>query len=110
VVVHVAEVRAALCVDQGRVEAREAIADVDQRRDGALQAEQVTLQIVDVLGGLAAIVAAEDLFLELLEVLLELVDDREVVVDDEVHEGIEHEARALLEEVRRALAAVTTST
>ena len=78
VVVDVAEVRPALGVDQRRVEAGEPVADVDQRRHRALQAEQVALQVVDAFGRLAAVVAAEDVLLELLELLLELVDDREI--------------------------------
>ena len=48
---------------------------------------------------------AEDLLLERLELLLERVDDRQVLVDDEVHQRVEHEARPLAEELRCRLAA-----
>ena len=75
-------------------EAHEPVADVDQRRDGALQAEQVALQGVDPRGrGATRAVVGEDLFFDGLEIILELRDDREVLIDDEVHQRVEDVAR-----------------
>jgi hypothetical protein len=47
----------------------------------------------------------EHLVLDLLELRLEPVDDREVAVDDRVHQRVEHEGRAVAQHVRLALRA-----
>ena len=60
-----------------------------------LSDEQVALQAVDASGRLPVESLAEDLFLERLQLFLERLDDREVLIDDEVHERVEHEAGPL---------------
>ena len=76
-IVDVAEIRPRVLVDQVDVEARQAIADVDQRRDRALHAEQFALQLVDAGRGLAAQLVAEDLAFEHFQFVFERLDDRE---------------------------------
>ena len=49
---------------------------------------------------------AKIVLLEPVEPLLQRVDDREVVVDDEVHQRVEDEAGPFLEQMRRRLAAL----
>src|SRR5439155_3157981 len=105
VVVDVAEVEPRVLGDELDVEAYQPVAHLDQRRDGALEAHQVALEVVDALGRRLGERPAEDRLLEPLELVLERVDDREVAVDDEVHEGVEDEPGALAEQAGRALAA-----
>ena len=50
---------------------------------------------------------AEHDLLELLHVLFELLHDRQVLIDDEVHQRIEDVAGPFREQVRRRLAALT---
>ncbi len=49
----------------------------------------------------------EDLLFQLLQLLLELVDDREVLIDDEVHDRVEDESGTLPQEMRRRFTTVT---
>src|SRR5439155_19537687 len=72
--------------------------------DRALEAEEVAFQAVDALARRLRERAGEDRLLEPVELVLERVDDREVVVDHEVHDGVEHESRPLAEEGGGALA------
>ena len=53
--------------------------------------------------GATRAVVGEDLFFDGLEIILELRDDREVV-DDEVHQRVEHVSRPFDEELGRRLA------
>ena len=104
-IVDVAEIGVRVRVDDRHVEAQQALADVRQRRDGMAQLRQLAPDGRD-LGQLVAIVdRAEQRFLELVDALLQLVDRREVVVDDEVHQRIEDEILALAQHVRRVFAA-----
>ena len=90
---------------RGRSKPHEAIADVDEGRHRALDLEQVALEIVDALHGRAVEGLVEDLVLQALELGLQRVHHREVVVDHEVHDGVEDGAGALGEEAGGALAA-----
>ena len=54
---------------------------------------------------LALLRAGEDLVLELRQLLLETVDDREVMIDDEIHDRIQNEPWALPEVFAGCLAA-----
>ncbi len=105
VVVNVAEIQARVIRDDREVETHQPVTDVDQRRHRALQCEQVALQAIDVRGRVACEALPEDLLLQLVEPLFEPFDDREVLIDDEVHQRVQHEARAFAEEVRGGFAA-----
>ena len=104
-VVDVAEVHARVLRDQGDVGAHEPVAHVDQRSDRALHLEQVALELVDPLGRLPREGLLEDVVLELGQLVLECVDQREVLVDDEVHERVEDEDGPFGQERRARLAA-----
>src|SRR6185369_8240312 len=70
-----------------------------------LELEQVALEIVDPHGGVAAGVVPEDVGLQGLEVVLQRVHDEKVLVDHEIHDRMQHEARPLGQEMRGGLAA-----
>ena len=53
--------------DERHVEADEPVADLDQRRDGGLEADELPLEVVNALGRLLREGAAKDLLLEALE-------------------------------------------
>src|SRR3954453_17712546 len=98
VVVHVAEVVAHLRRDQVEVAAREA---VDGRREGpdrTLHLEHLALEAVDALRRVRGVVG-EDLLLDLLDVDLEALHRRLVVVDDAVDDRVEHRAGPAAQEV-----------
>jgi len=67
-----------------------------------VELDHLALQQVDALGRVGAGVR-EDLPLDLLDVLVEPVDDRLVVVDDPVEDGVQHRPRAEAEQVGPAL-------
>src|SRR5439155_7874731 len=94
VVVDVAEVEPRLGENQRAIEADETVTDLDERRDRSLESEHVALQLIDPLRDLlAAMGSSEDLLLEPGELLLGLVDDRKIVIDDEIHDGVKDESR-----------------
>ena len=93
-VVDVAEIDARVVGDQRDVGADEPVADVDQRGDRPLHLEQVPLELVDALGRLPREGLPEDVVLERGQLVLERVDQRKVLVDDEVHQRVEDEAGA----------------
>jgi len=54
-----------------------------------------SLELIDLLGRLPGEGLAEDVVLERTQLVLECVDQRKVLVHDEVHERVEHEAGPL---------------
>ncbi len=66
-----------------------------QRVDRMLQHHQLLLQRVKRLDVRPRRVAHEDLLLDLLQLRLHAVQDREIAVDDGVHQRVEHEARSV---------------
>ena len=87
------------------VEPHQAVADVEQGGHRPAQHQELAAHFVDPPDVLAARGLLEHLALEGVDLGLERVDDREVVVDHEIHQRIEHEARADAEHRGRALAA-----
>jgi hypothetical protein len=87
------------------VGAHQAVTDVDQRRHGSLDVEQLALEPVDPLGGVAAERLTEDVRLGRLKLVLEDIDDREIPIDDEVHQRVEHESWTLGDRLWRGLTA-----
>ncbi len=76
-----------------------------QRRDHVLQRHQLALDAVEFLQLVARRCAGEKLVLRCLEPRLELVEDGEIAVDDIVDQRIEHEARAVAQQLGLALGA-----
>ena len=77
----------------------------EQRRDGVLECHEALLQLIqrpDV--GARVAVHGEDALLDFLQLVFELVEDREVAVDDRIHQGIEHIAGSLTEQLRLGFA------
>jgi hypothetical protein len=82
--------------------------DLLQRLDGPLERDDLPGQLVDAPRHVR--VAAEDLHLDLVDVVLQAVEDGEVVVDDPVQHRVEHRHRAVREQVRVALQPVADLT
>ena len=89
VVEHVAEVRAHFLRHQVAVHARELRQDVLHRRHGEAQLGEFALELVELDDRVAAVGLGEDVLLELVQLVAELGDDRQVVVDDEVEDRVQ---------------------
>ena len=94
VVVDVAEVVADLGMDQLVVTPGQPLDRLDERGRGLPEAEHLALEPVDALRRVHA-VAGEELLLDLLDVMLEALDRREVIVDDAVEDRVQDSARAV---------------
>ena len=105
VIVDVAEVGVSVGGHHAEVELHQPVAHLDERQHRALERHQVALEAINIARRVARALLGEDLVLELLEVVLQRLHHREVLVDDEVHQRIKHEARPLGEERGRPLAA-----
>ena len=102
VVVDVAEVRAQLRVDEVVLAAREPVDRGAERHDRAVEVEHLALHRVDPLGRVRA-VGREHVVLDLLDVGLDRLHHRLVVVDDPVDDRVQHGAGAEPQQVRPAL-------
>ena len=100
----VAEIILGVGGDRRHPSAMQAPDRVEQRDDGVAQHQRIAFQVVQVLDVVALrALAAEDAVLDRLEVGFELVDDREIAVDDGVHQRVQHEPGTHLEQARLAL-------
>jgi hypothetical protein len=99
------EVGAGILGDGREVEASGAVTDIHQRRHDPHDVEQLALEPVDPLGNVAAERLAEDVPLERLKLVLEDIDDREILIVDEVRQRVEHETWTLGERLWRGLTA-----
>ena len=86
---HVAEVGLELAACELELAAREPAERACERSDRAVKLEYLALEAEDSLGRVGPF-RREDLLLDLLDVALEPVRDRAVVVDDLVHDRVEH--------------------
>ena len=78
--------------------------DVAQRLDGAVEGDDLAGELVDPLRHRR--VAAEDLLLDLVDVVLQALEHGQVVVDDPVQHAPEHRVRAVGEQLRVVLEAL----
>ncbi len=70
----------------------------EQRRDGVLECHETLLELIQRLDvGARLTVDGEDPFLDFFQLVFELIEDREVAVNDSIHQGVEHVARSLAE-------------
>ena len=79
----------------------QAVEHAEQRAGGALELDHLARQLVDAPGHLG--VAAEDLGLDLVDVVLEPGDDRRVAVDDAVEDGVQDRLGAEAQQLGVAL-------
>jgi len=80
---------------------------LDERDHRMMQQHQTALHRVQARHVGTARIALEDALFHPLELLLQRGEHREVTIDDRVHQGIEHEAGALPQQRRLALATLT---
>ena len=102
-VVDVAEVDDPLGRDERLVAVRQLVEDLALRADRVADVEQVAPDLEEALDDpLAGL--ADDVGLEVVDLVAELVEDREVAVDQAVDDGPEQVVGALVEEVLRPAA------
>ena len=94
-VLHVAQVAAFLLVDLRCL--HQTLKDRDQRLGGALDLDDLAGELVDAPRDRGAPV--EDVVLDLVDVVLDTGDDRRVVVDDAVEDGVDDRERAAAEQI-----------
>ena len=98
VVLHVAQVAALLVVHAGQLD--QLSEDARERLGRALELDHLARQLVDAPRDGGA--AAEDLVLDLVDVVLETGDDRLVAVDDVVGDAVDDRDRSAGEQLRAA--------
>ena len=104
-VVDVAEIEMGVAVDQRHVEADHPVADIDERQDHVAQRQQVAAQIIDMLDAALVEGVLENPAFDRVDLVLQAVDDGEIAVDDEIHQGIDDKILALLQHLGGLFAA-----
>ena len=104
-VLNVAEVRMHGLINQRHVEPHHAAAHLLQRLDRAPKQQQFVPDLVNPLDIRLVGGAGKDGGLQRIHLTFEFLQNREIVVDDEVHDGVEHEPGPVGQEMRHTLAA-----
>jgi hypothetical protein len=105
VVIDVAEVVLAAGADGGDPAAEEPAGLFHERRDRVLEDDDLAPQLVELPDVELGRTLFEDAVLDRFELLFEAVEHGEIAVDHLVHQGVQHEAGALAQQFRLALAA-----
>ncbi len=82
------------------------VADIEQRHGGPAQFDQLTFQLIQILQMFRAGFVREQIAFESLETRLQIVHDRTVIIDHEIHDRIQHITRASRQALGRRFAAL----
>ena len=109
-IVEVLVVGERLVVDQLHVPSQERVGHVSLRGKDSTQLQQAALQVEDFAKSLGSLVAPDDPVLQVVDPLAQLIEEREVAVDDRVEDGVQqasggpsHRVRPLLEAMHHVL-------
>ena len=105
VVVDVAEVVVQPGADGRHTAAVELAGHLEQRAGGAVEQHQLALEAVERLDLGPRVLAAEDALLDVLGLLGEVLEHREVAIDHRVHQRVEHVGGPVPQQLRLLLAA-----
>ena len=105
VIMHIPVIRLGVLGNEVEVVAHQPATHFHERRYRSLQGKQIALERIDPLGRSTGHADVEDLVLQVLQPRFVGFDDRQIRIDDEVHQRVKHKPRPLLKLLRHRLAA-----
>ena len=87
---HVAEIRPRLRVERGKLQVRQPVADLGHRFDYPLEADQLAAKREEPPHFVPLKKCIEQVLLSLEHLLLDRLNDRQIPIDDEIENGMEH--------------------